>query len=72
MLYKYLFKESYAHECKLRFKCNVADGIADSIDSLFCTYDDHNSQYLTRLLLKSFKYPIIYLIYNNTSINNYK
>ena len=54
LLHKYLFTESYARKCKLLFKCNVADGIADSIYTLFCTYDDHNSQYLTRLLLKSF------------------
>ena len=51
MLHKYLFNESYARKCKLRFKCNVADGIADSIYTLFCTYDVHNSQCLTRLLL---------------------
>ena len=54
MLHKYLFEESYALKCKRRFECDVADGIADSIHSLFCTYDDINSQYLTRLLLKPF------------------
>ena len=27
MLHKYLFNESYARKCKLRFKCNVTDGI---------------------------------------------
>ena len=32
----------------------IADGIADSIYTLFCTYDDLNSQYLARLLLKPF------------------
>ena len=47
-LHKYLFEESYA------LKCDIADGIAESIHSLFCTYDDFNSQYLTRLLLKPF------------------
>ena len=37
MLHKYLFNESYARKCKLRFKCNVidGDGIADSIYTLF-------------------------------------
>ena len=35
-------------------KCDIADGIADSIYTLFCTYDDLNSQYLARLLLKPF------------------
>ena len=54
MLHKYLFEESYALKCKRRFECGIADGIADSIHSLFCTYDDFNSQYLTRLLLKPF------------------
>ena len=54
MLHKYLFNESFARKCKLQFKCNVTDGIADSIYTLFCTYDVHNSQYLTRLLLKPF------------------
>ena len=54
MLHKYLFNESYARKCKLRFNCNVTNGIADSIYTLFCTYDVHNSQYLTRLLLKPF------------------
>ena len=54
MLHKYLSNESYARKCKLRFKCNVTDGIADSIYTLFCSYDVHNSQYLTRLLLKPF------------------
>ena len=66
MLHKYLFSESYARKCKLQFKCNVTDVIADSIYTLFL----HFSQYLTRLLPKPFKYPIIYLIFNNTSINN--
>ena len=54
MLHKYLFNEPYARKCKLRFKCNVTDGIADSIHTLFCTYDVLNSIYLTRLLLKPF------------------
>ena len=34
MLHNYLFNESYARKCKLRFRCNVMDGIADSIYSL--------------------------------------
>ena len=34
LLHKYLFNKSYARKCKLRFKCNVADGIADSIYTL--------------------------------------
>ena len=54
MLHKYLFEKFYALKCKRRFECNIADGIADSIHSLFCTNDDFNSQYLTRLLLKPF------------------
>ena len=44
MLHKYLFNESYARKCKLGFKCNVTDGIADSIYTLVCTYDVHNSK----------------------------
>ena len=35
MLHKYLFEESYALKCKRRFKCDIADGIADSVHSLF-------------------------------------
>ena len=35
MLHKYLFNESYARKCKPRFKCDIADGIADSIYTLF-------------------------------------
>ena len=31
MLHKYLFNESYARKCKPRFKCDIANGIADSI-----------------------------------------
>ena len=31
MLHKYLFNESYAGKCKPRFKCDIADGIADLI-----------------------------------------
>ena len=31
LLHKYLFNESYARKCKLWLKCNVADGIDDSI-----------------------------------------
>ena len=54
MLLKYLFDESYALKCKLLFKDDSSDGIADSIATLFCTYDNPNSQYLTRLLLKPF------------------
>ena len=54
MLHKYLFKESYALKCKQRFKCDIADGIANSIHSLVYTYDDFNSQYLSHLLLRPF------------------
>ena len=54
MLHRYLFNESYARKCNPRFRCDIADGIADSIYTLFCTYDDLNSQYLARLLLKPF------------------
>ena len=54
MLHKYLFEESYALKCKRRFEYGIADGIADLICSHFCTYDDFNLQYLTRLLLKPF------------------
>ena len=54
MLHMYLFEESYGLQCKRRFECDIADGIADLIYSLFSTYDDFNSQYLTRLLLKPF------------------
>ena len=50
MLHSYLFNESYARKCKPRFRCDIAD----SIYTLFCTYDDLNSQYLARLLLKLF------------------
>ena len=49
MLHKYLFEKFYALKCKRRFECDIADGIADSIYSLFCNYDDFNSQYLTHL-----------------------
>ena len=35
MLHKYLLEESYALKCKRRFECDIADGIADSIHSLF-------------------------------------
>ena len=48
----YLFNESYARKCKLRY--DNSDGHADSIATLSCTYDDPNSQYLTRFLLKPF------------------
>ena len=56
MLHKYLFEESYALKYKRRFECDIADGIADSIHSIFCIYmyDDFNLQYLTRLQLKPF------------------
>ena len=53
MLHRYLFNELYARKCKPRFRCDIADGIADSIYTLFCI-DDLNSQYLARLLLKPF------------------
>ena len=48
---KYLFD---ALKCKLLFKDDSSDGIADSIATLFCTYDNPNSQYLSGLLLKPF------------------
>ena len=35
MLLKYLFDESYALKCKLLFKDDSSDGIADSIATLF-------------------------------------
>ena len=35
MLHQYLFNESYARTCKLRFKCDIAGGIADSIYTFF-------------------------------------
>ena len=54
MLLKYLFDESYALRCKLLFNDDSSDGIAESIGTLFCTYDNHNSQFLTRLLRKPF------------------
>ena len=54
VLLKYLFDESYAPKCKLLFNDDSSDGIADSIATLFCTYDNPNSQDLTRLLLKPF------------------
>ena len=54
VLHRYLFNESYARKCKPRFRCDIADVIADSIYTLFCTYDVLNLQYLARLLLKPF------------------
>ena len=54
MLLEYLFDESCALMCKLLLKDDSSDGIADLIATLFCTYDNPNSQYLTRLLLKPF------------------
>ena len=43
MLLKYLFDESYALKCKLLFKDDSSDGIADAIATLFCTYNPiHN------------------------------
>ena len=42
MVLKYLFDESYALN-KLLFKDDSSDGIADSIATLFCTYDNPNS-----------------------------
>ena len=53
MLLKYLFEVSYSLKCNF-FKDDCSDGIADSIATLFCTYDNPNSQYITRLLLKPF------------------
>ena len=38
MLHKYLFEESYTLKCKRRFECDIADGIADSIHSLFSSF----------------------------------
>ena len=43
MLLKYLSNESYVRKCKPQFKCDIADGITDSIYILSCTYDDLNS-----------------------------
>ena len=53
-LLKYLFGESYALKCKLLFKDDSSDDIADSMTILFCTFDNSNSQYLSGLLLKPF------------------
>ena len=41
MLHRYLFNESYARKCKPQFRCDIADVIADSIYTLFCTCDPH-------------------------------
>ena len=53
-LLKYLFDESYALKCKLLFKDDSSDDNADSMATLFCTFDNSNSQYLSGLLLKPF------------------
>ena len=68
--HKYLLNESYARKCKLLFKCDIADGIADSIYTLLAPSCDYlNSQYLTRLL-KPFYYPSVYVAYKNANMNN--
>ena len=53
MLLKYLFYKSYALKYKLLFKDDSSDCIADSIATLFCIYDNPNSQYLTRFVAKT-------------------
>ena len=62
MIHKYLFEESYALKCKRRFECDIADSIADSIYSLFCTYDDFNSQLLLYIIFIYFILKVHILI----------
>ena len=48
MLHKYLFNEPYARKCKLRFKCNVTDGIADYNNNNNNIYLKSNIHSITR------------------------
>ena len=59
MLHKHLFSKYYTltSKCKLRLRCDIADGIADLVNTLF------NSQYLIRLAILV---SHIYLIYKYT------